>query len=62
MFEALKLKPWAPPPKIKKQKSIRETIEPTIKYYCACCQSECIPIFKKPLIENKVMDKIEVSF
>jgi len=57
MFEALKLKPWAPQPKIKKQESIRERII----YYCPNCECQCFPV-KAPLVENKVMDKIEVSF
>ena len=32
-----------------------------VKYYCACCNSECMPI-KSPIIENKIVDKIVVSF
>lgn len=42
---------------VKRQQIIKEKII----YYCSNCQCECMPI-KKPIVENKIMDTIEVSF
>lgn len=55
MINPLNVKVYNPP---KKQESMKEKII----YYCSCCNSECVPILKKPIIENKIMDKIEVRF
>lgn len=44
-----------------KQLTKQPTMKDKIVYYCSCCNSECIPIIKKPLVENKLVDKIEVS-
>ena len=40
--------------------SRKESVLETVKYYCLCCQSECFPI-KAPIVENKILDKIQVS-
>jgi len=47
---------------IEKYLKKQQTMKDKILFYCSCCNSVCEPILKKPIIENKLMDKIEVKF
>lgn len=45
----------------KKSVKRQQTIKEKIIYYCSNCQCECMPM-KKPIVENKITDIIEVCF
>ena len=45
------------PKKVVKQVSFKEKVV----YWCSHCKCECLPM-KAPIIENKIVDKIEVRF